>query len=244
MKSALQDVLNRSDIWSGDGLAKSEDSIASGFSELDAALPGSGWPQRAFTEIILERQGIGELRLVLPALSRLSRAEREIVLIAPPHIPYAPAFAQHGIALSRLLWVRVSDPKDKLWAAEQALRSGACGAVLCWLPVLTERIARRLQLAAEAGKTWGVQFTPAASAASASPAPLRMHLNSSRAKLQVRILKRRGGGWVQPLFLNVDHVVDLPAFSRSSAANILPHEHPPQAVCGNERGFAAADSRV
>ncbi|MBC7944550.1 MAG: translesion DNA synthesis-associated protein ImuA [Burkholderiales bacterium] len=217
MKPVLQAVLHRPDIWSGDSLAQPEDGIASGFPELDAALPGGGWPRGGFSELILERQGIGELRLVLPALAGLSRENREVIFVSPPHIPYAPALVQHGIALSRFLWIRVYDPKDKLWAAEQALRSGSCGAVLCWLPTLTERIARRLQSAAEAGKTWGVQFTAADRAADACPAPLRMRLSSADRKLQVRVIKRRGGGWVAPISLNVasnvDHVVDLSTFS-------------------------------
>ena len=38
---------------------------------LDAVLPGRGWPQGALTEILLAREGIGEIRLTLPALARL-----------------------------------------------------------------------------------------------------------------------------------------------------------------------------
>lgn len=244
MKSALQDVLNRSDIWSGDSLAQLEGSIASGFPELDAALPGGGWPQGAFTEIIPERQGIGELRLVLPALSRLSRENREVVFIAPPYIPYAPALIQHSVALSHFLWIRVADPKDKLWAAEQALRSGSCGAVVCWLPALNERIARRLQQAAEIGKTWGVNFTAASRGANALPLPLRMRLRPASGKLRIEIIKRRGGGWFQPLLLNVDHVVDLHTLSLSSAASILPRERPSETARSDEQRFAAVDTRV
>ncbi len=253
MNPALQAVLHRADIWSGDSLAQPEGGIASGFPELDAALPGGGWPRGAFTELILERQGIGELGLVLPALARLSRENREVIFVAPPHIPYAPALVQHGIALSHFLWLRVSDPKDKLWAAEQALRSGSCGAVLCWLPIFTERIARRLHSAAESGKTWGVQFTAAERAGDASPAPLRMRLSSAERKLQVRVIKRRGGGWAAPVSLNIasnvdhinaDHVMDLSALSRSFAASVLPRERRIVAVRGDDQRFAAVDTRV
>jgi cell division inhibitor SulA len=42
-----------------------------------------------------------------------------------------------------------------LWAHEQALRSGACGIALAWLPRASPRAIRRLQLAAEQGRALG-----------------------------------------------------------------------------------------
>jgi len=53
-----------------------------------------------------------------------------LVWIAPPHEPYAPALAQQGIELTRLLVVRPAGATEALWAAEQALGSGVCAAVL------------------------------------------------------------------------------------------------------------------
>jgi len=55
---------------------------------LDAALPSGGWPESALTEFLLPADGIGELRLLLPTLARLTQAARDIVLIAPPYLPY------------------------------------------------------------------------------------------------------------------------------------------------------------
>ena len=40
----------------------------SGFAELDARLPGGGWPVGAICELLLETMGIGELGLLVPAL--------------------------------------------------------------------------------------------------------------------------------------------------------------------------------
>src|SRR4029450_14144266 len=73
--------------------------VPSGFSALDAVLPGRGWPQAALTEVVLARAGIGESRLTLPALVRLPAGNRDGVWIAAPHLPYAPALAAAGLDL-------------------------------------------------------------------------------------------------------------------------------------------------
>ncbi len=46
----------------------------SGFAALDAQLPGGGWPHRVLTELLLPHPGLGELRLLAPALLRWAGA--------------------------------------------------------------------------------------------------------------------------------------------------------------------------
>ena len=75
MKAALAELLHNPLLWQGDRLARAEDAVASGFAALDRELPGGGWPQASLAELLLDHEGIGELRLVLPALKRLVRAE-------------------------------------------------------------------------------------------------------------------------------------------------------------------------
>src|SRR5580700_9102325 len=104
----------------------------SGFPELDASLPGGGWPIGAIAELMSDAVGIGELSLLVPVLSRLARAGRYIAWIAPPYLPYAPGLAQRGLPLERMLLIRTHSLQDSLWAAEQALRCPAVGAVLGW----------------------------------------------------------------------------------------------------------------
>lgn len=70
-----------------------------GFAALDAELPGAGWPHGAVTELLSERPGIGEWRLLAPALRDLTQAGQPVVVIAPPMLPYAPALAGWGIDL-------------------------------------------------------------------------------------------------------------------------------------------------
>jgi hypothetical protein len=173
-----------------DGQARA---LATGFAELDAVLPGGGWPVGAITELMPETQGIGELSLLMPALAQLGRAGRYLAWIAPPCLPYPPALAQHGLALERLLLVQAQDARTVLWAIEQALRCPAIGAVLAWPASLDDRRVRRLQLAAEAGGSCGLLYRPPAAAQQPSPAALRLRLRSMPGGLQVEIQKARGG---------------------------------------------------
>ncbi|HTT04305.1 MAG TPA: translesion DNA synthesis-associated protein ImuA [Steroidobacteraceae bacterium] len=166
--------------------------LCSGHAALDALLPGGGWPLGALTELLSDQCGIGELELLLPALQNLARRGRCLVWIAPPYVPYAPALLQRGLALERLLWIRTERPQAALWAAEQALRCPAVGAVLAWSEYIVDRSLRRLQLAAESGDTFGILHRPAAAAGEPSPAALRLQLQPLGEDLGVEIRKARG----------------------------------------------------
>lgn len=202
----LDKLLQRADLWRGGELAAGVDAVSTGFAALDERLPGGGWPCGALTEILLSRPGIGALRLLLPALARLSREARWLSWVTPPYIPYAPALAAAGVQLSRILLVHPPAQRDGLWAVEQSLRCGTCSAVLAW-PALTDAAAmRRLQLAAETGRASGFLFRPRRLAAQASPAALRLQLDADgHGKLSVHILKRRGGPAAAPVSIDLDH---------------------------------------
>ncbi len=198
----MDELLRHPAIWrAGQPVAAPYETLATGFPVLDEALPGGGWPVGALTEILSAAEGIGELRLLMPALARLSGEGRWIMWIAPPYVPYAPALIHQGMDLSRVLWVRAGTETDSLWAGEQALRSRACGAVLLWPHPGTpdERSLRRLQLAAEDGKSWGLLFRTPETARRHSPAALRLSLEPLRQGVLARILKCRGRGPSGPL---------------------------------------------
>lgn len=180
--------------------------IASDYPALDNSLPGAGWPRGALTEVLYDYDGIGELRLLMPALARLSHQGGWIALVAPPHIPYAPALRQYGIDLSRVLLVHPDNRTDSLWAVEQALRTGNCSAVLAWPRRIDDRSLRRLQLAAEAGDTLGVLFRVARAAEQPSPAALRLRLSrESDGAARAHVLKCRGGARHDNLPVDIDN---------------------------------------
>ena len=187
---ALDGLLAARRLWRGQPAAQTApDAIATGWASLDAVLPGGGWPSAALSEILMPADGVGELRLVWPALARLSQGNGIVAVVAPPYRPYAPAWQAAGLR-HESLQVIDADPRDALWAAEQCLRSGACSAVLCWPRSADDRALRRLQVAAETGRTPGFAFRAAQAAMNPSPAPLRVAIEV--APHRVRVLKCRG----------------------------------------------------
>jgi len=206
---ALAQALQHPAVWRGNDFAQvATPSVPTGYAELDVHLPGAGWPTGVLTEIHVERPGIGELQLVMPAVARLTQADRWLVMIAPPYLPYAPALSAQGVKLSRLMLIRPKTLAEQLWACEQALQSEGCGAVMLWLDQNRERLPdnalRRLQLTAERRDLLAMLLRTSR-APSCIHAALRLHLSRETNSTMVRILKRRGGGLPAPVALDLQH---------------------------------------
>jgi hypothetical protein len=185
--------------------------IATGFPALDAALDG-GWPTGTLTELLVPGQGSGELGLLSPALARLTTTTNAtlagtgswVMLIAPPWIPYAPGLCWQGIALDRVLIVRVRQSPETLWAMEETLRSGTCAGVIAWAGTTARHQARdtqlqRLHLLAGKQQAWAILIRAARCRRERSPARLRLQLHCpSPTTLQLDIFKNgwRGTGTV------------------------------------------------
>ncbi|HUL93541.1 MAG TPA: translesion DNA synthesis-associated protein ImuA [Burkholderiales bacterium] len=202
MSFSFSALLDRHDIWRGDSLNRAgAHVVSSGFPELDTGLPGGGWPAGALTEILPAHEGIGELRLLGPALAGLSRRGLRLAWVAPPYLPYAPALAAAGIDITKLVIVRTVSLKETLWAAEQALASNACGAVLAWLQGAKYAELRRLQIAAEGGRAPAFLFRSPDTAGESSPAALRIALGTACGGLAAHVFKRRGTPLTRPILL-------------------------------------------
>ncbi len=188
----LARLLEHPAIWRGRSAAPVE-SLPTGYGALDPCLPGGGWPRTGLIEILVSRFGVGELYLLLPMLAALTRQPlaRWCVWISPPLEPYAPALAAHGANLERMLVVRAP---EALWAFEQTLGSGASDIALAWaVRNPPARAVRRLQLAAERGRTLGVLFRPRRAARESSAAVLRVVVEPEARGARVTLLKSRGG---------------------------------------------------
>jgi cell division inhibitor SulA/protein ImuA len=195
VSDALAELLRHPALWRGGG-AGAPETVSTGFRALDARLPGGGWPLATLVELLVPAAGVGEIRLLLPALRSLTAAGREprwVAWLAPPHLPYAPALADAGLDPARMLVVRPRAGIDRLWAMEQALRSGACAAVLGWAGEARDAMLRRLKLAAEEGGTPAFLLRPAAHRCEATPAALRLALAARDYGLDVEVLKSRFG---------------------------------------------------
>ena len=215
-EAALREAGLAGRFWRGDTLSTSPlPSTPSGFRALDEQLPGGGWPSRCLTELLLAHPGVGEIRFLAATLASLTAAGREIVLLAPPHIPDPTGWEQLGIDMRRVLVVRTPRPADRLWALEQSLKSSAFGALVAWLPeektLARHDALRRLQAAAATANGLAFLMRPSAAQYHASPAPLRLALSAGapdahRRSISVRLLKRRGPVLAQPLALMLPEI--------------------------------------
>jgi protein ImuA len=204
-------------LWRASQLARGRTRcVDTGFPTLSAQLPGGGWPMGTMVDLLVQQPGIGEMRLLAPALAMV--AERRVVLLQPPHVPQALALAALGLPPASVIWIRAERSGDMLWAAEQVLRSGSCGALVCWPDQVGAGSARqrfvrsdslrRLHLAAQAGETLCFMMRPLAAATDASPAPLRLSLAPARGGVNIGFVKRQGPVRDEPLFLpmQIGHV--------------------------------------
>lgn len=187
-------------LWRGSEIKRYREgacSLSTGYQALDEILPEKGWPQGSLIDLILPWyhqqavHGVGELRLLLPAMCQLHTEGKWLLWINPPYIPYAPALQSAGLSLNRLVLIQNKiSRRNKIWAMEKALRTAACGMVLCWIDAMPMAASRRLQLAAEQSGSTGVLFQT--KMVTASVASLRLKLNPLPQGLLLEVIKARG----------------------------------------------------
>jgi cell division inhibitor SulA len=242
MKPAVAQLLHHPLLWRGDQLARGENAVASGFAELDRELPGGGWPCGALTELLVDNEGIGEFRLLLPALEKLSHADRWIALVGAPHVPNAPAFARSHIEPARVVVIDAEAEKDRWWAAEQVLRSESAGALLFWPRAINDARLRRLAVAAQETATIAFVFASGERAGVPSPASLRILLTPAGEELRLDVLKRRGG--VCGRALRIDVAPALRPHAPRATAPSLEHRASSGMRRSSARGLSPSFNRV
>lgn len=190
-------------LWRGDQLGSPIAEVrSSGFRDLDCVLPGGGWPCGSLTEVLVSQFSIVEFRLLSPAIAALTQAGRSVVLVGPTMAPHPPGLRHDGIDERHLIWVNVDVPRERLWSTEQLVKSGTCGAVIAWLPLVRAEQIRRLQVLA--GHCSGLVFLcrPEAAARDSSAAPLRVYAHiETDWQISVEVLKRRGTPLDERLYL-------------------------------------------
>jgi cell division inhibitor SulA len=189
----------------------------SGFTPLDAELPGGGWPRGSLIELLTDAPGRGELSLLAPVLAHLAGERRSCVWVLPHEasaahpaapLPYAPALQDTGIDLARCLFVRPATAREGWWALEQALRAAHLGAAVGWLPAEASpgadfKALRRLHLLAGRSNALAFVLRPLQAAAAPSPAALRLQLANRDGQLHLTLLKRRGLPLLEPVAVQV-----------------------------------------
>lgn len=233
---SLRTLFEQVQVWQASARRAPLAGMRTGIASLDAALPTGGWPAAALTEILLPAFGLHEFGLLMPTLAHLTRNRQRIALIAPPFIPYAPAWQAAGIRLDHVDVIDSTDATSALWAFEQCLRAACHGAVLGWPDHATPAQLRRLQVAADQGKTPGFVLRHQRHAVQASPAALRLHILPGQ---RLKLIKCRGGSvpthilpFSQDEYIPQEHSHMLPCGLHATAARKMsgPHDTLQQAV--------------
>lgn len=149
-----------------EGADKAEDAVifSCGAAAIDQLLPGGGLRHGMLVEWLVGTRGTvggGAATLGLLGAREACREGGALVVIDRRQTFYPPAAAAWGIDLERMIVVHPQNARDELWAAVQALRSPPVAAMFATIDRLDSRAFRRLQLAAQAGRTLGVLVRPA-----------------------------------------------------------------------------------
>ena len=228
MNTILEQLKNKRLLWQAK--QQSADNLpleSTGYPELDQALQG-GFPQTGVVDLH-SPVGIGELRLLLPALSaRHQREHRMLVFIAPLMQLNGEMLAHYGFDLNQVLILKPNSPSEALWSAEQCLKSGICHSVLLWHNDLDVAQVKRLQLAAEKGDAVQFMFRSHPRMQIPLPVTLAMRLSAQKQGLAVQITKRKGGWPSEQFHLSmqrqwpqltvVESYDNVVAFARSHAS--------------------------
>jgi protein ImuA len=170
--------------------ARREGFLPTGRPELDALLPGGGFPRGALADLA-GGPASGKTGLALAALREAQAGGGLAAFVDGRGELYPPAAGILGVDLARLLIVRPGE--GGLWAAEALLASGAFAAVAIDVPLhgmapaRAEAALRRLRAAAEKGGAAGLWL--GAAGAPRVAGALRLDLDA---------LARRGGGAPRP----------------------------------------------
>jgi len=192
--------------------ARREGFLPTGRPEVDALLPGGGFPRGALTGLA-GGPASGKTRLALTALREAQAEGGLAAFVDGCGELYPPAAVDLGVDLARLLIVRpgaparrteaerAPEPLPGLWAAEALLASGAFAAVaidvsLGRLPaVRAEAALRRLRAAAEKGGAAGLWLGSAD--APRVPAFLRLDLDALARRAPGRAAGAAPDGWTE-----------------------------------------------
>jgi hypothetical protein len=187
------------------------DVTPSGEPEVDALLPGGGFPRGSLCQLA-GPPGSGKTALALAALARATGAEGVAAYLDARRELYPPAAAALGVDLARLLivrpppragWRQGEEVRVALWAAEALLACGAFEAVALDIPLgarcgegrgggaRVDAMLLRVRAAAEKGGALALWLADESEAR--VPGALRLELSPPSAASRPRVRRALGG---------------------------------------------------
>ena len=133
---------------------------------MDRHLPHGGYARGSMLELLRSGPGSGVSSIALMIARQAIVDGKYLVVIDPQRQFYPPAMKSLGIPLERIIALQPANHADAIWGLAQVLRCSAVGAVIAEVGPLEDRVARKLQLAAEQGGGLGIFLRDARSARS------------------------------------------------------------------------------
>lgn len=191
----IEHLQRRYPLWRGASLSLQNDSLSTGYTHLDSALKIGGWPASGLLEMLMERPGIQELSLLMPAIAQHLKKEQRVAFVGMPYQLFPSTLRSFGISPQQVWCIQTNKVEEQLWATQQLLKSGHCLMVIAWQ--VNQRVAasklRRLQVAAKDGKSCGVVFRHSQFLSEPSPAMMRVRLQGkAMGGLTVKVIKQPG----------------------------------------------------
>jgi protein ImuA len=125
-----------------------------GCDAIDARLAGAGLRLDALHEVAGEGAGWGDDAAATLFLAGIAaRAKGAVLWVVRTHDLFAPGLFQAGLAPERVLYAEARDDAELLALMEEGLRHGGLGAVVGEARRVATAATRRLQLAAQGGRT-------------------------------------------------------------------------------------------
>lgn len=196
MHPLLHDLHKKQLVWSAGQHHTNKAKISSGFTQVDEALQG-GFPESGLIHI-KSALGLGELRLVLPAVINKSK-QQLCVFISPPFQLNTEFLLAQGLCLEQVLLIDGIASEDALWSAEQCAKSGACAGIFMWQQQLQHTQAKKLELAALKGNCLSFIFSQQQNNTATLPISLSLSLKRQKSRLLIDVNKQKVG-WPMPTF--------------------------------------------
>lgn len=203
MNPLLHDLQKKQLVWRAASIEQHKERVSTGYQTLDKALNG-GFPKSGLVHI-KSLVGLGEMRLVLPAIK--AQAQKQFcAFVAAPFLLNAEFLIGEGLTLDKVMIIDITHDKhsteQKLWSAEQCAKSGACAAIFIWHERLQVAQAKKLELAAIKGQCLIFLFEAGKHQQANLPVSLAMSLSRDKRDQQAVNIKvdKQKVGWPLPSF--------------------------------------------
>ncbi len=191
----LEQLLHRPDIWRGHSSSfVKQETIDTGFSELNNALQHKGWPTGCLIEIC-QHFYASEWWIFHRSISTILGSKNDVylALINPPALPFIAGLEQRDIPSKQIIIVKAHTPQEFITSFTELNKSSAFAIVLAWQ---TNNIQysqlRKIQLSTSESKGIYALFSPMKAKLNSSPASLRLSITPKTNTIDVHIFKQKG----------------------------------------------------